>query len=174
MRLNAFPRPWGPPQKGWRQRDKDGWFTGVPGPPGRRRPQWGWPGFQVPPGGRGRDQEALGAHPFPVLALLKILGPEGQETLLWLLGWRYRCPFIIPLGAGAWLVSDEKCWDSPGCGTPGLQPQHWPTHRSMGTQEESQSGLLLWVKPVETRPGEGEGKAGSRQTFPSLLESSAP
>lgn len=78
LRLNAFPRPWGPPQKGWRQRDKDGWFTGVPGPPGRRRPQWGWPGFQVPPGGRGRDQEALGAHPFPVLALLKILDEDEQ------------------------------------------------------------------------------------------------
>lgn len=31
-----------------------------------------------------------------------------------------------------------------------------PTHRSMGTQGESQSRLLLWVKPGETRPEEGD------------------
>lgn len=34
--------------------------------------QWGWLGFQVPPGGPGRHQKTLGAHPAPVLALRRV------------------------------------------------------------------------------------------------------
>lgn len=53
------------------QRDKGRWFTGVPGPSGHHWPQWGWPGFLVPPGGPGRHQKTVGAHRVPVLALLR-------------------------------------------------------------------------------------------------------
>ena len=37
--LNALPHPWGPPRRGWRQRDKGSQFTGVLRLPG----SWAWP-----------------------------------------------------------------------------------------------------------------------------------
>lgn len=70
--LNAFLHPWGPPQRGWRQRDKGSQFTRVPGLPGVMGLAQGWRRPLVAEGCASRHPEPRPSQPLQALSRFHI------------------------------------------------------------------------------------------------------